>query len=253
MIRKTEIVRAAAAFTLALGLLGAPRAHAEPPSSEESAPETTPTGADTGSAEAAPIESSEVEASGSITRGLSWNLMAGGIPSGGALIEAALGFSGLPRVAYHYTMSPALSIGGMVSFDYAYWLPDAAFRAGLLLQAPIRMELMASDMLSIGLRADPGVGFAFDPGAFSVLLNVGVNAGYTIENRMIVGGGLDVPMALFLQRNSVFVVPLLVGPIFEYHVTPPLALTADVKVGPYITTRGTDFGFKLMAGIAYRL
>src|SRR5205823_3658488 len=80
----------------------------------------------------------------SITRGLSWDLMAGGIPESGSLVEGELGFSGLPRVAYHYSLSPDMSVGGMVTFDYAYWAPAKAFAPSLLLQAPIRLSFARS-------------------------------------------------------------------------------------------------------------
>lgn len=195
-------------------------------------------------------------------RGLSWDLKGGGIPTSGGLVEAALGFSGLPRLAYHHTLSPDLSIGGMVSFDYAYWAPSLAFASSLLLQAPIRFALNRSSSMSLGLRLDPGLGFRFasdhgGPFAFGLLLNGGISVGFTVQNRFIVGGGIDVPMAISIPSSGGtvnFVFPILIGPIFEFHVTPPLALTVDMKLGPHINSAGgTIFGLLMMAGIAYRL
>lgn len=195
-------------------------------------------------------------------RGLSWDMLAGGVPTSGSLIEAELGFSGLPRAAYHYSVAPDLSVGGMVSFDYAYWLPAAAFEPSLLLQAPVRYSLYRSTTLSVGLRADPGFGFFF-PGngrgsfAFGFLLNGSGTIGFTVQNRFIVGGGIDIPMAVTVGGGtSNLAFPLLFGPLFEFHVTPPLALTANLRMGPHLNTNGgvgTNFGMSLLGGIAYRL
>jgi hypothetical protein len=47
--------------------------------------------------------------------------------------------------------------------------------------------------------------------------------------------------------------PILIGPAFEFHVTPPLALTFDAKFGPNLDTISTGFGMKVLAGVAYRI
>src|SRR6185503_9933270 len=112
-------------FVLVFGLLRTGMAQAaEDPAPAEKTEEST-------------AESEEGSEDLGVTRGLSWDLLAGGIPSEGALIEAGVGFSGLPRVAYHRTLSPELSIGGMVTFDYAYWAPKIAFASSLLFQMPV--------------------------------------------------------------------------------------------------------------------
>jgi hypothetical protein len=197
-------------------------------------------------------------------RGLSWDLMGGGVPSSGALIEGDLGFSALPRVAYHYSMSPSFSVGGMISFDYAYWQPSAAFSPSMLLQAPVRFSLYRSPTVSIGLRGDPGLGFLFAGGKresfeFAFLLNFGGTFGVTVQNRFIIGGGIWFPLAWRIPSNgttSDVVLPLLVGPFLEFHVTPPLAIIFDVRAGPTFHSDallGTDFGLAMMVGLAYRM
>jgi hypothetical protein len=219
---------------------------------EDTSEETKPEGA------AAPTEVEETDIN---IHGLSWDLLAGGIPSSGSLVEGALGFSGLPRVAYHYTLDPSLSIGGMVSFDYAYFAPKFAFSPLLLLQVPVRYSLYRTPTLSIGVRGDPGLGFFFSggplPASFALLFNVSGSIGYTVQNRFIVGGGIDVPIALIIPTaggTTDLAFPILFGPLFEFHVTPPLALTFNLRFGPHINTAGsTLFGLQMMAGIAYRL
>jgi hypothetical protein len=196
----------------------------------------------------------------SITRGLSWDVLGGGVPKAGGLGQLEIGFSGLPRVSYHYTLGPSFSVGGMVSFDYAYWAPRLAFAPAVLLQAPIRYSLVHNDTLSFGVRADPGIGLFFKgpkTSSFTIglLLNVSASIGFTLQNRMIIGGGVDLPMMLGASGDEAFFrFPILVGPIFEFHATPPLAMTFDFKVGPHIrTSADTVFGFRLMAGVAYRM
>jgi hypothetical protein len=226
---------------------------------KEEAKETKPA-LDEGGTEETTTEETEDLGDDSITRGLSWDVLGGGVPNAGALGQLELGFSGLPRVAYHYTLDPSLSVGGMVSFDYAYWAPRLAFAPAVLLQAPIRYSLVHNDSLTLGVRADPGIGLFFKGPktasfTFGLLLNVSASVGFTLQNRMIVGAGVDVPMVLGASGDGAFFrFPILVGPIFEFHATPPLAMTFDFKIGPHLTTAGdTVFGFRLMAGVAYRL
>lgn len=213
------------------------------------AEKSEPAGAPAGPSEEAPVG-----------RGLSWDVMYGGVPSaGGALVEAKLGFSGLPLLGYHFSVADDLSIGGLVGFDYAYWAPSAAFAPSLLLQVPLRFAARRSEGMTLGLRADPGAGFFFEGGprgAFqaALLLNVGASLGFALQSRFIAGGGIDIPAVLVLGGGDVvFALPILLGPTFEFHVTPPLALTVDLKFGPHISTNDTVFGLRVMAGIGYRL
>jgi len=204
------------------------------------------------------VQTADVGDSGPMTQGLSWNLLGGGVPPGGSLVEAAMGFTALPRIAFHHSMSRSFSIGGMFSFDYGYWTPDLAFTPSILLQAPMRLSLSDASNLSMGLRLDPGLGFSFPRGGFmfSVLLNVGFNVGVPIQNRFLVGGGVDLPFAILIGGGRTGVaIPILFGPIFEFHVTPPLAITFDMKFGPAIYAgdgSAVAFGMKLLTGIAYR-
>lgn len=202
-----------------------------------------------GSAEFDPLSSQ-------ISRGnrATWDALFAGPPRGG-MLHGEIGFSGLPKVAYHMGMSNNLSVGGSFAFDYAYFAPQAAFTPAILLQAPIRFRLHESGQLSFGLRADPGVGFIFgNVFTFGLLLNMAFNVGYAVNNQIIVGGGVDMPIAIRISDGgSGLVWPLLFGPMFEMHVTPAVALTADLKFGPWIdSAAGAIFGLKFLVGVAYR-
>ena len=212
----------------------------EPPAAEPSAPEAT-----------VAVPPADIA-----VRGLSWDIMAGGIPSSGGLLQAELGFSALPRVAYHYTIDPNFSLGGLVALDYARWAPVTAFTTSLVVAAVGRYSVYRDDSWSIGLRGEPGVRIGFDdPFVFGILLNLQGHIGYTVEPRLIIGGGIDVPMELAVpdQGSAFFIAPLLFGGFAEFHVTPPLALTVDVKAGPHLNTAGNVFGMRILAGLAVRM
>lgn len=193
--------------------------------------------------------------SSQISRGnrATWDALFAGPPRGG-MFHGEIGFSALPKLAYHMGMSADLSIGASFAFDYGYFAPRLAFTPGILLQVPIRYRIHESGQLSFGLRADPGVGMFFGGNfVFGLLLNVGMNVGYAVNNQIIVGGGVDMPIAIRIaDGGSGLSWPLLFGPMFEMHVTPALALTADLKLGPWLDTGGTTFGLKFLVGLAYR-
>lgn len=226
--------------------------------SEEKAPESAPAEAAPSENEEAPPEEAE---DGSLDRGLSWDVTAGVVPTGGAIIQVEAGFSSMLRASYHYTMDPGFSVGGMVSVDYGYWAPSLAFAPALLLQAPIRYSFIHNDSMSFGVRADPGIGLFFKGSnapvfSFGLLLNVSASIGFVVQNRMIIGGGVDLPLIVGFNSETAFArLPILFGPTLELHATPPLALTLEAKIGPSFATGGADtiFGFRLLAGVAYRM
>lgn len=190
----------------------------------------------------------------SLVKGLSWDLLGGGVPTSGAIIQAELGITGLPKVAYHYSLKQGLSVGGLVGLDWGHYhlvSPTVA----LELQAAVRYSVYRSSSLSIGVRADPGFYYNFASSLFGLLFPVAANVGYTVDDRIIVGGGVDLPMLLlFSGKSSGLAFPILVGPIAEYHLSPPLAVTLDAKLGPIFNTGGgTDFGLKVMVGLGYRI
>lgn len=195
----------------------------------------------------------------SLPRGITWDAVAGGVPDSGGLVEGQLGFSGLPRIAYHASLAPDFSLGAAVAFDFAYWAPERAWRSSLLFQVPMRLALHETSSLNVGLKLEPGVGLFFGrPFTLGILANAGATVGFRIEERMVLGAGIDVPLMLWIPTeadvNPFLSFPILLGPVFELHVMPPLALTLDFKMGPHInTTGGTTLGLKLMAGVAFRL
>jgi hypothetical protein len=198
-----------------------------------------------------------------IVRGLSWDIMAGGIPTSGSIGHAELGFSGLPRLSYHYTLAPEMSLGGLVAFDYGTWVPEGVFRPSIVVAVPIRYALYRDESMSIALRGDPGLVFGFNPGVFAFQLTISGVIGWQVEDRFVIGGGLDFPVLLGNQsapdtdlgngEGFFLAMPILIGPVAEFHVTPTLAITLDAKFGPAFQTDVKPlFALKLHAGVALR-
>jgi hypothetical protein len=121
---------------------------------------------------------------------------------------------------------------------------------------PIRYSVYRDDTWGFVIRADPGLLFGFDPGVVGVRAEISGIVGFQVEDRFVVGGGIDVPITFGIPTGggSVFLAaPLLFGPVAEFHVTPPLAITLDAKFGPgFSTNTKTLFAMRIHAGVALR-
>lgn len=201
------------------------------------------------------------EEGGGSDGGQTWTMRAGGIKPG-SIFEGELGFSALPRIAYHYTIADGFSIGGMFTFDFQYYYlgPGATFTPGIGLQMPLRINLYNQNRISVGLRTDPGIGFSFPAGTtvINILLDTSVNVGYwAVPGKFLVGGGLQMPVAIAFATaggNALLIWPLLFGPIIEFHPIPEVAITADLKFGPHINSNPANnvhFGARMLVGAAY--
>ena len=191
---------------------------------------------------------------------------AGGTPS--AVSSIALrefGFSNLPAVSYHYAVIDTLTLGARFSFDYAAYVPAQVFLRSVFLEAPIRWSVLRRGKVTLGVHFDPGFGFTFTRGNafigsaadFVLLLGAGGNVGYHIvANKIVVGGGLDMPVMIDFPIGIGFTAlhwPILLGPIFEVHPSDALAITFDTKFGPMFSAPlAVAFAMKLVFGVAYR-
>ncbi|MEM7678569.1 MAG: hypothetical protein AAF449_21485, partial [Myxococcota bacterium] len=78
-------------------------------------------------------------------RRLTWDVLGGGIQEGVGVLQAELGFSALPRVTYHQSISSKMSLGGLVALDYARWAPDAAFTTSVVAAGAFRYSLLHNE------------------------------------------------------------------------------------------------------------
>jgi hypothetical protein len=186
-----------------------------------------------------------------------WNAKFGGLP-GRDYIQAELGYSNVPKVAYMFGISNNLSIGPAFAFDLGYYQTRGT-QPGLGFSAPIRFGLLRSGNKSLGLTFEPGLALSFpqfgDTG-IALLLNVGGNFGVEVAPNVTIGGGVDLPIALGLSPGFAFIMPILFGPVIEYRAIDDLSILFDMKLGPHVTFgdggSAVVFGLKLAAGIAYR-
>lgn len=233
-------------------------APSEPPPEEKPpapAPEEKPAtpAPETAPATPAPSSPPAPPSTGSPASNITWTMLAAMIPDRGGILQGEVGFSGLGRIAYHQSLSDALSVGALVAFDYAGYRTDAVFTSRMIIAAPIRYAVALSDTLVVGLRGDPGVVIPF-AGGFGIQLDLQAHIGWIFEQRFVFGPGIDMPIELqFAGGKGALAWPILIGGVFEYHVAPPFALTLDAKVGPSLSTSGGfAFGLRAHGGLAYR-
>ncbi len=197
---------------------------------------------------------------------IGWDSIAGGI--NGNQLQVELGFSSLPRVQFEHQLTRIFSIGAEASFDYGYWTPGLAVTPGVTLGMPMRLSLYNRGRATVGMRFEPGFLLQFyDPVQLGVMLGVGINAGGWVVHNFLIGGGLDMPIAVLIPNqagNPAYVYihlpinaayayfPLLFGPFFEFHPGNVFGLTFDVKLGPGIYSNGTvTFALKALLGFAF--
>lgn len=185
-----------------------------------------------------------------------WDALFGGVPSGN-LVTGEIGYSSVPKVAFLAPLSRDIAMGGAMAFDLGYYHPQGGSDFGLSLTAPIRISTSDSGAWSTGLKLEPGFLFQFrGEFRFNLLLNVGFSAGYRVSNQFTIGPGIEVLLAFRLTDSFAVALPILLGGALEFHARPDLALTFDLKFGPWIYgnnfSSGADFGLKVAAGVAYK-
>ena len=190
-----------------------------------------------------------------------------GVPKQQA-IYGELGYSGIPRIGYMAPIGPRVAIGGEFILDIGLFnslgtgVPGTVTIAGGL---PIRLLLTENEDIIVGAEFTPGLGVSirefgfggFGGGSttlFTLLLHSGLDVGYKVNQQVIVGGGVDLPLSFFLGDFTQVAIPILFGPEVEFALTPEWSLTGDLKMGPHIIAGDfsrTDFGFKFQVGAAY--
>jgi len=173
-----------------------------------------------------------------------------------------IGYSGIPRLGYMTPVGPRLAISGEFILDIGAFnslgagVPGTVTLAGGL---PVKVLLMESKELIVGLGLTPGIGVTFPrfgaDAQFALLLHSELNVGFRVDRQMIVGGSVDIPMTVTIGNFSGVLIPILFGPAVEFELTPEWSLTGELKMGPHIAAGdffgSTTFGFKFQVGAAY--
>lgn len=189
--------------------------------------------------------------------GAAWDAKFGQIPRG-AMFLGELGYSNLPKLTYSIGIAENFAVGPAFTFDLAGYTTRGGITPGLSFSAPMRLSLAKQGNMSAALNLEPGIYLRFPGGDvnFGLLLNAGGVIGFKLAPQVFLGGGVDLLLAFNFTPAFAVVIPLFFGPVFEYHATPNVAITFDMKLGPHITAGDggsfTQFGIRVNAGVAYK-
>jgi hypothetical protein len=191
----------------------------------------------------------------------SWDLLAGGVPGHDFILDVDLGFGSLPRVALSYGFLNRFSLGVSAAFDYSALtqMPSAVFTPSVAVGFPMRIEAYRSHKVSVGIKLEPGLALAFNGPArgggtgFGMLIGTGLNVGVWVIDRLMVGGGIDAPIVLYFVPGPVTAyIPILFGPIMEFHANNLFALGLDLKLGPGIIASGpVQFAMRMIFTLGF--
>lgn len=206
-------------------------------------------------------EPASVETAAEATSGaaptLSWDVLGGGIPDGGVIASARVGFSRLGEIRLEVPILDGLMVGAWLGFDVGFWTPEGAGAdPGLVFGATARYRILHTSEWSIGVSASPGGRARFgSSGGGELLVPLAGRALYAVDSRILVGLALDVPVRFGFPDvgGAFFAIPLSVGFAGELHLLPPLAITANLGVGPALDTRGVETALRGTLGVGYRL
>lgn len=183
-------------------------------------------------------------------------------------IFGSTGYSGVLRGGYATGLSPTVGIGAELILDLGLFNSLATGAPGTITFAagvPIKFLVFEGKQVVMGYTFEPGLGinsqsFGFGPFSqsterFVLMLHNSFNIGYKASRLVTVGGGGDVPLTLFLGDQSFAVIPILLGPVAEFNISPDFTVNGELKFGPHIAAgqgSAVNFGFKFNVGVAYR-
>jgi hypothetical protein len=194
-------------------------------------------------------------------RGQGWSVLSGQTVGNGTALVGQVGWPGLSLGLLHGATNK-FDIGGKLSFNYGREGIVTSVVPGLKLQAWLRLMLLESSRVNLGLSFAPGPFFYFYENYTDVGLSlpIALTVGIPVGSALMLNVGLDVPFYVIFGSGGGPVFPILVGGGLEYFVDRNLAVTFNVRMGPSIFPyddfryRGrARFTMEAMFGIAYRL
>ncbi|QRK04054.1 hypothetical protein JQX13_27655 [Archangium violaceum] len=195
-------------------------------------------------------------------RGQGWSVLSGQtVGQGGTALVGQVGWPGLSLGLLHGATSK-FDIGGKLSFNYGREGIVTSVVPGLKLQAWVRLMLLQSSRVNVGLSFAPGPFFYFYENFTDVGLSlpIALAVGIPVGSALMLNVGLDIPFYVVFGAGGGPVFPLLLGGGLEYFVDRNLAITFNVRMGPSIGAYGdfrgrgrARFTLEAMFGVAYRL
>ena len=199
---------------------------------------------------------------GGYGRGQGWSVLSGQTVGQGAnVLDGRIGWPGVSLGLLHGATS-RFDIGGKFTFNYGREGIVTSVVPGIKLQAWMRLMLLQTSQVNVGLSFAPGPLFYFYENFTDVglALPVALTLGLPVGSALMLNIGVDVPFYVIFGPGGGPVFPLLVGGGLEYFVDRNLAVTFNVRMGPSIGAYGNYYGrggarFTLDAtfGVAYHL
>jgi hypothetical protein len=201
------------------------------------------------------------EEGGGYGRGQGWSVLSGQTVGSGNVLTGQVGWPGISLGLLHGATN-RFDIGGKLSFNYGREGIVTSVVPGLKLQAWMRLMLLQSSGVNVGLSFAPGPFFYFYDNGTDVGLSlpIALTVGIPVGSALMLNVGMDIPFYVIFGAGGGPVFPILFGGGLEYFVDRNLAVTFNVRMGPSIFPydefryRGrARFTMEAMFGIAYHL
>jgi hypothetical protein len=200
-----------------------------------------------------------------------WSVSSGKtIGRGNKAIHGQLGWPGLSGT-FLLGINDKLDVGGRLAFNYGL---EGAFAIvpGFKLQGVVRLNFVETSQINFGISLEPGFywyGFNFYS-LLGIALPVSANLGIRASSALMVNVGVDVPMSIaffsgaypgysfypyyYTGSSAVLFLPIQMGGGVEYSVNQQLAITYNLRIGPFISSAGgyVTIAMNALMGVAYR-
>ncbi|MGZ3458853.1 MAG: hypothetical protein ACXU86_10175 [Archangium sp.] len=194
--------------------------------------------------------------------GQGWSVLSGQtVGQGGTVLTGQVGWPGISLGLLHGATS-RFDIGGKLSFNYGREGIVTSVVPGLKLQAWVRLMLLESSRVNVGLTFAPGPLFYFynDGTDVGLALPVGLTVGIPVGSAVMLNVGMDIPFYVIFGAGGGPVFPILFGGGLEYFIDRNLALNFNVRMGPSIFPSESfryegraRFTMEALFGLAYHL
>ncbi|OJT27261.1 hypothetical protein BO221_04550 [Archangium sp. Cb G35] len=194
------------------------------------------------------------------SRGQGWSVLSGQTLGSGTAVTGQVGWPGLSLGLLHGATS-RFDIGGKLTFNYGREGLITSVVPGLKLQAWMRLMLLQTSRVNVGLTFAPGPFFYFYERYADVglTLPIALTVGIPVGSALMLNVGLDIPFYVIFGTGGGVVVPVLLGGGLEYFLDRNLAVNFNVRMGPSVGSypglygRGSArFTLEALLGVAYK-
>jgi hypothetical protein len=211
----------------------------------------------------ASVAMAQEEGQASYGRGQGWSVLSGQtMGQGGTAFVGQVGWPGISLGLLHGA-TPKFDIGGRFTFNYGREGIVTSVVPGLKLQAWVRLMLLQSSRVNVGLSFAPGPFFYFYNNGTDVglTLPIALTVGIPVGSAVMLNLGMDIPFYVIFGTGGGPVFPILFGGGLEYFISRDLAVNFNVRMGPsifpnddFIRYRGRQARFTMEAlfGLAYK-